>query len=247
MGYLSCKKQDSQPEEPAPVVIPRPEGKFVASQMLRVDKPVMYTRHDVITDIQYIKDFLQRDTIIPFPWPQSIDDGFIFDQLTQPFDMGIEMNFGSQDSVKISFTNLIGEPYPSPVAKVFSILNDSTVVLKDTGISILYSYLTNDTKLIELRHKLEKANNNESFVYYTHQYGANGSGKYNFSLIYRDGKFYMPVIRYRFSLRGDNPLNPSRNISANGNSWILFNPGVKNFFNAQDTIVVQTKWAELVR
>ncbi len=248
--FTECKKSEvEKPTEPD-ISITRPLGRFVVSPYVTLDMPVMYTQNSIITDTQYIKEFLQRDTVIspfPDPHPAMIDSFFIFNQTTQFDDkIGIELNFGNTDSVKIPFIASYGfNLQPNPCAKIFAPVNNNEVVLRDTGISTLSSFfLSTVERIVQVRYKLEK--NNPDWIeswFYQHPYI---SGKYNYTLLHSNDTFYIPLMRYRISLRSTTG-DGFRAIISEGNKWIYFNPDIRRYLGGVDTIIVQNKRAMLIR
>lgn len=116
-------------------------------------------------------------------------------------------------------------------------LSATELVLQRVDTAIVYMYNSSPffKKSLELSYYLEK--NNTAPIDYSNPYVA--QFRLSGTLLQQDGRIIVPVIRAHIHLPTE--------ISWYNNAWIYFNPSITDRLQPGDTLVIQTKWLELVK
>ena len=219
--FYGCKKEDAM--DPW-------QGVYKTAATLKVDAPRLYTSNGVITDAQFIKDFLARDIIQPFG---TRDTGFQFNQSTEPNSMPLDIRITEDSAYATSYyagQGMLLKYIPRP-------LSATELVLQRTDTAIVYMYNSSPflKKSLELSYHLEK--NNTAPIDYSNPYVARF--RPSATLLQQEGRIIVPVMRTHIHLPTE--------ISWYNNAWIYLNPNITGRLQPGDTLVVQTKWLELVK
>lgn len=190
----------------------------------------MYTSTGVTTDAQVIKEFLARDII---PYTGWRDTGFLFNQSTEVNKMPLDIKINDDTAYVTSYyagQAMIAKYLPRPASA-------TELVLQRTDTTVLH--LTNNSfsfiKYLEVAYYLEK-NNTAPIAY---PYPDIAMARYNSTLLQQDGKILLPMVRAHFHLPAI--------VSWYENGWLYLNTGITTRLQPGDTLVVQTKWLELVK
>lgn len=211
-------------------------GAYETADHLNIEAPVMYTKSNIITDVQFIKNYLARDTF----FSGEKDTSFIFDRSTEAYRMNIKVDF-------IGDTAVIDFPLGTSTVSQKRLLkqkNSEELILETVDTLAVYFSGTSKPRIYSMSYWMEK-NNIGDLVYNLNYFQSFATAKYRSSLIQSNGKLIMPIVRTHSRL-----VNLNGDIGGRywyNNSWGYFNKNIAEHLAPGDTIVVQSKTAELIR